>query len=223
MDSMPSLQLTNQKFILGIIGQRIVLLCVALFTVCVAQSAHNLQGQFAIILIGCVLSLTIRHLYQRSVVRYTLTDSHFQQHTAKGGWVIQWHNVAQIGICQSHTPTERNDLPWIGVRLKDPVPFVKSVCPRLISQLLLEQRALLYLGAMETGDESSFQEQVLDSRSILSKDNQLFTGLQAGMLRRMQYQRAYWGYDIFIASADLERDAEEFVGLLRQYWANSYR
>ncbi|GAD88764.1 hypothetical protein VHA01S_009_00510 [Vibrio halioticoli NBRC 102217] len=220
---MSSLQLTNQKIILGKSGQRLLTVCAIGLTLGVTYYAHTLQGKLGIIFIGVVLYVTIQQIYLRGIIRYTLTDSHFQQHTYKGGWVVQWPNVAAVGLCQSHNPSTAANLPWIGIRLNDPVPFIQSTCPRLISHLLLEQRSLLYLGAMETQQETLFQEQVLDSRSITINNKQVFTGLQASMLRRMQYQREYWGYDIFIATADLERDAEEFVGLLRRYWASSSR
>ncbi|CAM3950294.1 DUF2982 domain-containing protein [Vibrio neonatus] len=220
---MSSLQLTNQKLILGKTGQRLLALCAIGVTVSISYYAHSVQGKLGIMFIGLVLYVSIFQIYLRGIIRYTLTDSHFQQHTYKGGWVVQWHNVTALGLCQSHNPAAPANLPWIGIRLNDPVPFVESTCPRLISHLLLEQRSLLYLGAMETKQETFFQDQVLDSRSVTVKDKQVFSGLQASMLRRMQYQREYWGYDIFIATADLDRDAEEFVGLLRRYWAGSCR
>lgn len=46
-----------------------------------------------------------------------------------------------------------------------------------------------------------------------------YTGLQAMLANRMQYQRDFFGYDIFISEQDLDRSAEEFVGLARRYLA----
>ncbi|GHW06799.1 hypothetical protein VCSRO149_0608 [Vibrio cholerae] len=39
------------------------------------------------------------------------------------------------------------------------------------------------------------------------------------LANRMQYQRDFFGYDIFISEQDLDRSAEEFVGLARRYLA----
>ncbi|MFC0060784.1 DUF2982 domain-containing protein [Vibrio inusitatus] len=218
---MSSLQLTNEKFILGKVSRGLLLTFYVLFSVWLSTFSNGTQGSIGILLIcGCALLMVI-YTYKRGVVRFTITDTHLQQHTFKGGWVVQWQNVSSLGLCRSHQPTHNLELPWIGIKLKDPKPFIKQACPRLITNLLLEQRSLLHLGARETEKEHLFQDQVLDSSRVELKDGETIKGLQASLYHRMCYQREYWGYDIFISTADLDRDAEEFVGLLRKYWAGS--
>ncbi len=39
------------------------------------------------------------------------------------------------------------------------------------------------------------------------------------LANQIQYQRDFFGYDIFISEQDLHRGAEEFVGLARRYLA----
>ncbi|MDN3714858.1 DUF2982 domain-containing protein [Vibrio breoganii] len=220
---MSSLQLTNEKFILGRTSRGLLLACYLFMSVWLSSFSNSTQGTIGIFLIcACALAMVI-YTYKRGVVRFTITDTHLQQHTFKGGWVVKWQNVSSLGLCRSHQPTQSSELPWIGIRLKDPVPFVKQACPRLITNLLLEQRPLLYLGARETEKEHLFQDQVLDSSRVELKDGETIKGLQACLYHRMHYQREYWGYDIFISTADLDRDGEEFVGLLRKYLAGSGR
>jgi hypothetical protein len=169
---------------------------------------------------GAIIYLLFNYLFQKGIVKFTLTQTHFQQHTYKGGWVVQWANVAALGICKSRDPLASSDIPWIGIKLKQPELFLHNVCPRVISEILLQQRSLLYLGAREHNDEERFQDILLDSRSI-TVEGITFNGLQASLYRRMAYQRNYWGYDLFISTADLEREPDDFVGLLRRYWAAS--
>jgi hypothetical protein len=35
----------------------------------------------------------------------------------------------------------------------------------------------------------------------------------------MRYQRRFFDYDIFISAQDLDREADDFVGLVRRYLA----
>ncbi|MCC4820316.1 DUF2982 domain-containing protein, partial [Vibrio lentus] len=42
-------------------------------------------------------------------------------------------------------------------------PYLDSICPKITCELLLSQRALLYLGAKQAGKESNFEDMVLDS------------------------------------------------------------
>jgi hypothetical protein len=39
----------------------------------------------------------------------------------------------------------------------------------------------------------------------------------------MKHQRDFYGYDVFIAEADLDRAGEDFVGLARRYQAAASR
>ena len=37
-------------------------------------------------------------MIKKATVCYTLTPFHFQQHLFKGGWVVKWSNISEIGI-----------------------------------------------------------------------------------------------------------------------------
>ncbi|MEF1308392.1 DUF2982 domain-containing protein, partial [Vibrio owensii] len=53
----------------------------------------------------------------------------------------------------------------------------------------------------------------------INKEGMHYEGLQAMLANRMKYQRQFYGYDVFISASDLDREAEEFVGLARRYLA----
>ncbi len=99
----------------------------------------------------------------RSRVMFTLTPTHFQQHFYKGGWVLKWSNIQKIGLCTYEQDGWHQPLPWIGIKVKDYSPYLDSICPKITCELLLSQRALLYLGAKQAGKESNFEDMVLDS------------------------------------------------------------
>lgn len=94
-----------------------------------------------------------------------------------------------------------------------------AICPRVSTEILLSQRALLYLGARQHQCESQFEEMVLDPQPYIDEQGIEHTGLQAMLANRMKYQRRFFDYDIFISAQDLDREAEEFVGLARRYLA----
>lgn len=60
---------------------------------------------------------------------------------------------------------------------------------------------------------------VLDPQPYTSKAGKQYDGLQAMLANRMKYQREFYGYDVFISASDLDREADEFVGLTRRYLA----
>ncbi|KGK19921.1 DUF2982 domain-containing protein [Vibrio navarrensis] len=216
---MQTLQLCNYDFSLnsakgrGLIGG---FLAAALLLLSISTSW--LQAFVAITLLLFLALLGI-YLMLRSQVKYTLTATHFQQHLFKGGWVVKWRNIEKIGVCTVETQGWHQPLPWIGIKLKDYTPYLDAICPRVASEILLSQRALLYLGAHQHQSTNQFEDMVLNSDPVHIGDERLYTGLKAMLANRMRYQRRFFDYDIFISAQDLDREADDFVGLVRRYLA----
>lgn len=159
-------------------------------------------------------------LIRKSWVGYTLTQTHFQQHLFHGGWVVKWNNISHIGICSYEQEGWHQPLPWIGIKLKQYEPYLDGICPRIATEILLSQRALLYLGARQKNQESAFEDMVLDAEPYCERhQGKVYKGLMAMLANRMRYQRQYYDYDVFISASDLDRSPEEFVGLARRYLA----
>ncbi|MCV6071629.1 DUF2982 domain-containing protein, partial [Escherichia coli] len=76
-----------------------------------------------------------------------------------------------------------------------------------------------YLGAKQNQCEDKFEDMVLDPKPYINRDGIEYKGLLAMLANRMKYQRGFYGYDLFISASDLDREAEDFVGLTRRYLA----
>lgn len=209
---MQTLHLTNQPIrlsspiakILATVAS-IVLISLVMFSPDFQQAILTLVAILSLLGFGYLLIL-------KSTVSYTLTATHFQQHLFKGGWVVKWSNVSKIGICHYDQEGWQQPLPWIGIKLKHYSPYLDSICPRIATEILLSQRALLYLGAKQSQQGTQFEDIVLDSKPYKNTQGEQYSGLQAMLANRMRYQRSYFDYDIFISAHDLDRSAEEFVG-----------
>ena len=201
----PMAKIVSWLFIIGIIF-------LLMFSPCWQQALLTLIAVCSVLGFGHLM-------IQKATVGYTLTATHFQQHLFKGGWVVKWSNVSKIGICHYDQEGWQQPLPWIGIKLKHYSPYLQSICPRITTEILLSQRALLYLGARQHNQGTRFEDIVLDSKPYKNTSGEEFYGLQAMLANRMAYQRGYFDYDIFISAHDLDRPADEFVGLARQYLA----
>lgn len=216
---MQTVHLTNHPFLISPITSRwLVGLFVIGFLFLMLYAPGWQQAVLTVIAVLCLLGFGYL-LVLKSTVQFTLTASHFQQHLFKGGWVLKWNNIQKIGICHYDQEGWQQPLPWIGVKIKNYSPYLESICPRIATEILLSQRALLYLGARQHHQSERFEEIVLDSQSYRNSSGKEFKGLQAMLANRMRYQREYFDYDIFISANDLDRDAKDFVGLARRYLA----
>ncbi|WP_260261832.1 DUF2982 domain-containing protein [Vibrio intestinalis] len=216
---MPTLHLINHRLFSHARHYRWALFFIAVCSALTAYFANDIRQLLVGLFLLLVLSFFAYCLILKSTVRYTLTSSHFQQHFSKGGWVVQWSNISKIGVCQYQQQGWYQSLPWIGIKLKDYSPYLDGICPRVATEILLGQRALLYLGTQQKNNVAKFEDVVLDSHPYTDENGKVYTGLQAMLANRMNYQRNYFDYDVFISTSDLDRPADEFVGLTRRYLA----
>lgn len=220
---MKTIHVSNFNFDLK--GRRIqlVILLYIIIALVVIMFAATFTLAMIFAVLFCSFGIFTYWLILKSQVRFTFTSTHFQQHLFKGGWVVKWNNISQIDICTYHYHGWYQPLPWIGIRLKHYSPFLDSICPRIISELLLSQRGLLYLGIKQNNSSIQFEDIVLDSAVFHDENGKSYKGLLAMLANRMRYQRQYHGYDIFISTSDLDRPGKDFVGLSRRYLAAAER
>ncbi|MEC6795621.1 DUF2982 domain-containing protein [Photobacterium sp. S4TG1] len=164
--------------------------------------------------------LTTTLFFNPSTMSFTLTFMHCQFHSHYGGWSTTWHNIQQIGNVTLSTDGWHQPLPWIGVRLKNYDNFIRTICPRVASRLLLEQRILLVM-ALKNGSHPHHQlEDILfDDNPFITSNGEQLRGLQAMLANRMRYNRELLGFDFFIADDAIDRPISDFIGLLRRYKA----
>ncbi|TMX70871.1 DUF2982 domain-containing protein [Vibrio rotiferianus] len=216
---METLHLTNSQFKADSPINKLIMLLVVIITLFVVLIAPGWkQAMLSVVLMAVIVGFAIM-MIKKSQVGFTLTQSHFQQHLFKGGWVVRWQNIDSIGICTYEQEGWHQPLPWVGIRLKHYSPYLDAICPRIATEVLLSQRALLYLGARQNHCETKFEDMVLDPAPYINQKGILYEGLLAMLANRMKYQRQFYGYDVFISTSDLDREADAFVGLARRYLA----
>ncbi|MCD9501002.1 DUF2982 domain-containing protein [Photobacterium phosphoreum] len=172
-----------------------------------------------VVLVAVVLLLMIK-VINTPCISFTLTFMHCQYHSRYGGWTTTWHNIAHIGHATLGSQGWHSSLPWIGIRLKNYDDFIRNICPRVASRILLEQRILLIM-ALKSNPDSPHQleDMLFDDSPFTTQNGEQIRGLQAMLANRMRYNRALLGFDFFIADDVIDRPIADFIGLLRRYKA----
>lgn len=179
-------------------------------------------------LIGILLSsfslvtLLVAYLkYREPLLSFTLSRQalHFQH--KNGHWQLDWDNIQRIAVPQVTQGLAQNELAMIGIKLKSYSPFLASISPRLITNILMEQRPLLLYGLgsehqLKCTTGNCYGADLLEDDRYKDSDGQVYTGIQAMFAHRMLKLRERLGFDIFIAATELDRSEHEFVQLLRQ-------
>ncbi|WP_299018167.1 DUF2982 domain-containing protein [uncultured Photobacterium sp.] len=159
---------------------------------------------------------------QEPALSFTLTFMHIQFHSPYGGWLARWKNIAEIGTAAICYQGWCEPIPWVGIRLKDYDEFLDSICPRIASKILLEQRILLIMAYKRNDDPPhEIEDMLFDDTHYVTRNGKVLKGLLAMLANRMKYNREFLGYDFFISEDLLDRPSNDFVGLARRYLAAS--
>lgn len=153
---------------------------------------------------------------------FTLSAEHLHFHHKVGGWSLRWSNIIRVDQPRLTRGIDLVDLPYIGLKIRDYDEFLPLMTPRLAVHLLTEQRPLLSMalryGAISRHD---LQDWLIEDNKFRSANGQHYSGVTAMLGHRMGHLRDLYGYDLLIHESSLDREADEFVPLLRGYLANS--
>ncbi|MDF2178642.1 DUF2982 domain-containing protein [Aliiglaciecola sp. CAU 1673] len=142
-----------------------------------------------------------------------LTKEKLRYEHRKGQWQLDWTNIQRVDIPRVSRGLEQQDLAMVGIRIKHYEPLLETISPRLASNILMQQRALLLQDSCKTGQ--CYSENLVEGETFKGENGRQYRGIQAMFANRMRRTREILGYDLFIDVAELDRPATDFVNLLR--------
>ncbi|MFA3791788.1 DUF2982 domain-containing protein [Aliiglaciecola sp. SL4] len=144
-----------------------------------------------------------------------LTKTHILYHHRHGKWTLEWSNIQRVDVPKVSQGVEQIHLGMVGIKIKQYEPLLKSISPRLATNLLLEQRPLLLQNNQCVGG-GCYSNTLIENDTYKTSEGKTIKGIPAMLANRMSKLRAGLGFDIFISVSELDRSSDEFVGLLRE-------
>lgn len=199
----------------GLVG-----LCFGTLLLMLLPKNYYLAGIFVISL-ACVMLIIAWVKYREPTYSFVLSKSDIIYQSRHGQWQLSWDNVQRVDIPRVNAGATNQDLDMIAFKLKDYSTFLSNISPRLMTNLLMEQRPLLFhnLSSENNQDCSSGQclgDDLLENDYFKDLKGTEYRGIQGMFANRMWKLRDKIGYDIFVSAADLDRSEQEFVTLLKQ-------
>jgi hypothetical protein len=145
--------------------------------------------------------------YSLEIARDFITYQH-----RLGSWRIQWDNLQRVDCPRVRHGLEHVPLEAVGFKIKNYTDFLTTISPRLATHLLMEQRPLLMQNADENcASGSCYEQSMFDDKAYVMEDGTVIKGIKAMLAHRMVELRKRLGFDIFIASSELDREAHAFA------------
>ncbi len=158
--------------------------------------------------------------WMQPVYSVVLCYDHLQFHHRYGGWCLPWEELQRIDVPRLHDGLNWQEMNYVGLRLKQPDFVLDSLSPRLCAHLLTEQRAALLASLKRSCShcqDSQVSEHLIEDDYYKSTSGKIYTGLSGMFANRMKKLRELTGYDLLIDQTILDREASDFVGLVRRY------
>ncbi|MGS2719209.1 DUF2982 domain-containing protein [Paraglaciecola aestuariivivens] len=194
----------------------IIILALGKLSLLVLPNDYYLIGIFLISL-SIVAFILAWVKYREPEFSFCLTRSALTYQHRFGQWQLDWHNIQRIDRPTIYQAGSLQNLDMVGIKLKDYSAFLEHISPRLMSNILMEQRPLLLQGnnsQCQTGQ--CYGDDLLEDDQYKDQHGKTYSGIQAMFANRMLKLRQRLGYDIFVASAELDRPEQDFIELLKQ-------
>lgn len=134
-----------------------------------------------------------------------------------GKWQIPFKHLISVDCPRVRHGLDHVELQAVGFKINDYTLFLKSISPRLATHLLMEQRPLLLQNTdSDCASGSCYDNQFIDDRAFTLSNGEVLTGIKAMLGHRMRALRDRLGFDVYIAPSELDRDASDFVRLIRE-------
>lgn len=181
----------------------------------------NDRAQLVLIflLLACLVALVLGLLKLREpVYSFSLSKDSLHFHHRLGGWSLHWSNIVRVDQPRVNSGLELVSLPYVGIKIRDYDEFLPLMTPRLIVHLLTDQRPLLAMGVRFGAiDRARLHDWLVEDNQYRSAAGSHYHGLAAMLGHRMSHLRELYGYDLLVHESCLDRDASDFVQLLRRY------
>ncbi|WP_413110497.1 DUF2982 domain-containing protein [Thaumasiovibrio sp. DFM-14] len=176
------------------------------------------------ILVSCIFILSFIYMrLRRPRVALSLTPMHIQLHHPAGGYAVRWRDIQAIEQLSLEKEGWHQPLPWVSIKLNNTDRLLQSICPRLASRLMIEQRVLLVM-AYKSGRRGQVPiEDMLFDDTPYTTNGITYTGLMAIFANRLKYNRELLGGELLISEELSGMECTELVGLARRYLAASER
>ncbi|WP_298441878.1 DUF2982 domain-containing protein [uncultured Ferrimonas sp.] len=183
---------------------------------CAIASTLMLQWQLSLMLL---LPTTIAALFLLTLgvvkrldpdVSVLVTPKGIGYHHRRGHWRLPWQQVQRIDVVR----IDGIELPFVGIRLRDPLRHIRKVKPRLALALTTEQRGLQRLADPHCPDGHC--------AIFIQHDKQNpFNGVKGAYFNHLHILRNQLGFDLYLPHSMLDRHVSDMAQLLRRCHAQS--
>jgi hypothetical protein len=160
-----------------------------------------------IILIGVV------KIFEPAVSLY-LTPSKIIYNHRYGNWQLAWKDIQNINLVSEVVGLQREELPYVGIRLVHIDRIAKNISVRLANRLIHQQKGLIVYSVLH--QLMTIEQAQINFEPFCLPNGEVLRGPIAAFLHQTEQLSRALGYHLFLPADSFDRGVDEFSSLLQQ-------
>jgi len=173
---------------------------------------------FMILLSLVVILIGVIKLFEPAISLY-LTPNKITFNHRYGHWQLTWTDIQNISLVSEVVGLQREELPYIGIRLVHIDRIAKNISVRLANRLIHQQKGLIVYSVLH--QLMTIEQAQINFEPFSLPSGEIIKGPIAAFLHQTEQLSHAFGYHLFLPADSFDRGIDEFLSLLKQCKAAS--
>jgi hypothetical protein len=173
----------------------------------------RLSHIFMILLSLVIILIGVVKLFEPAVSLY-LTPSKIIFNHRYGHWHLTWQDIQNINLVSEVVGLQREELPYVGIRLVHIDRVAKNISVRLANRLIHQQKGLIVYSVLH--QLMTIEQAQINFEPFSLPNGEVIKGPIAAFLHQTEQLSHAFGYHLFLPADSFDRSIDEFVSLLKQ-------
>ncbi len=174
---------------------------------------YRLSHIFMILLSLVIMLVGVVKLFEPAVSLY-LTPSEIIFNHRYGHWQLTWQDIKNINLVSEVVGLQREELPYVGIRLVHIDRIAKNISVRLANRLIHQQKGLIVYSVLH--QLMMIEQAQINFEPFFLPNGEVIRGPIAAFLHQTEQLSHAFGYHLFLPADSFDRGIDEFASLLKQ-------
>jgi len=174
--------------------------------------AFRFTHVFMILLSIVIILIGVVKLFEPSV-SLLLTPGKIIFNHRYGHWQLTWQDIHNINLVSEVVGLEREELPYLGIRLVHLDRIAKNISVRLANRLIHQQKGLIVYSVLH--QLMTIEQAQINFEPYTLSNGEIIKGPIAAFLHQSEQLSSALGYHLFLPADSFDRSIDEFASLLK--------
>jgi hypothetical protein len=189
-----------------------LLLCITLLSAQFYWHLYKIAYIFVVLLSIVIMFIGVLKIFEPAVSLY-FTPEKIKFNHRYGSWQLTWADIQNINQVSEVVGLDREELPYIGLRLVHIDRIAKNISIRLANRLIHQQKGLIVYSVLH--QLMTIEQAQINFEPFILSNGEHVKGPIAAFLHQCEQLSQAFGYHLYLPADSFDRDINAFEHLLK--------